>query len=103
MIKTDILYLLLCIAFPVPVTAAYGMILERKHKVYHLGKRRFEDAFPKMAVMYILLVAAGGVVIEWHPPYYAVFALAVAAGMAFYAAENEKKLKRKAARRKSAR
>ncbi len=100
MIKSDIFYFLLCILFPIPVTMIYGMILERKHKVYHIGKKQFEDAFPKMAVMYILAVAAGGLVIEYHPPYYAVFALLVVSGMALYAVANERKLKRKAARRR---
>ena len=51
MIKSDIFYFLLCILFPIPVTMIYGMILERKHKVYHIGKKQFEDALSLISML----------------------------------------------------
>lgn len=59
MIEAKVLLFSAALTCPIIPALIYGAILEHKNKIRNMGRRQFEDAFPKVFAVYIVLAILG--------------------------------------------
>ena len=85
------LYFLICVLYPAAVSAVCGFAMEYSYKRNALqsnaaAKGNYMDAFPAMAAIYLVLLAAGIIIMYFRRPWYPYFAAASALLASIFAA-----------------